>query len=115
MTGYSAGLRRHRIVIQNRKEQTQGKYGIDSKGIEWENGPTVWADVNWTKGKSAMREGALDAYSVVMVRMNWCAKINMRSRIVWNEQVYQIIPETFHPDYQQNTIQFHAQLLVNEL
>ena len=113
MTGYSAGLRRHRIVIQNRKEQTQGKYGIDSKGIEWENGPTVWADVNWTKGKSAMREGALDAYGVVLVRMRYTDKVNMRSRIVYDGETYVILPETFHADFQNNTLQFNAQILVN--
>jgi head-tail adaptor len=113
--GYSAGMRRFRITVQNRKEQTQGKYGIDSKGIEWENTIDLWASVEWQRGKSAMREGALDAYAVVMVRINYSPQISMRSRIVWEGQIYQIIPETFHPDKQANTIQFHAQLIVNDL
>lgn len=108
-------MRRFRIVVQNRKEQTTGKFGIDTQGIEWENTVCLWANVEWQKGKSGMREGALDAYAVVMVRMNWSPQINMRSRIVWEDQTYQIIPETFHPDKQANTIQFHAQLIVNDL
>lgn len=108
-------MRRFRIVVQNRKEQTTGKFGIDTQGIEWENTVCLWANVEWQKGKSGMREGALDAYAVVMVRMNWSPQINMRSRIVWENQIYQIIPETFHPDKQANTIQFHAQLIVNDL
>jgi head-tail adaptor len=108
-------MRRFRITVQNRKEQTQGKYGIDSTGIEWENTVCLWASVEWQKGKSGMREGALDAYAVILVRMNWSPQISMRSRIVWEEQTYQIIPEMFHPDKQANTIQFHAQLIVNDL
>ena len=28
--------------------------------------------------------------------------------------VYQIIPETFHPDKMENTLQFHMQLIVND-
>lgn len=108
-------MRRFRIVVQNRKEQTTGKFGIDTQGIEWENTVCLWASVEWQKGKSGMREGALDAYAVVMVRMNWSPQINMRSRIVWEGQIYQVIPETFHPDKQANTIQFHAQLIVNDL
>ena len=113
--GYSAGMRRFRITVQNRKEQTTGKYGIDSKGIDGVYTIDLWASVEWQKGKSGMREGALDAYAVILVRMNWSQQISMRSRIVWEGQIYQIIPEMFHPDKQANTIQFHAQLIVNDL
>ena len=61
-----------------------------------------------------MREGALDAYAVVLVRMRWTPDVNMRSRIVWQANTYQIIPETFHADKQANTIQFMAQLVIND-
>lgn len=111
---YTSGMRRFRIVVQNRKEQTTGKFGIDTAGIDWENTCTLWASVEWTKGKSAMREGAIDAYSVVMVRMLYSHQITMRSRIIWQGQTYAVIPETFFPDKQANTIQFHAQLIVND-
>lgn len=112
MKGYSAGLRKDRITIQNRVESAVGDYGIDSSGVEWENSGEVWASVEWQRGKSAMAEGALDAYAVVMVRMLWTCMISMRSRIVHEGQVYQILPETFHADKSSNTIQFLAQAVI---
>lgn len=109
---YSAGMRRYRIIIKNRKEQTSGSYGIDGHGIEWDDGIMLYASVSYVKGMSAMREGALDAYAVKMVRMNWSQHVNMRSRVVFQGETYQIIPETFDSDYQRNEIQFHMQLIV---
>jgi hypothetical protein len=44
--------------------------------------------------------------------MDWNSVITMRSRISWNGDIYQILPETFHPDKQANTIQFNAQVIV---
>lgn len=103
------------ITIQNRKAATLGTYGLDSSGAEFENTiEDMPADVSWSKGKRALNEGAIDAYGVVEVRMRWYDGINMRSRIVYEDQVYQILPETFHADYQTNTIQFLAQLIINE-
>lgn len=107
-------MQRMRITVQNRKEVTSGKFGIDSKGIEWENTVRLWAWIDFAKGKRAMNQGALDAYALILVRMDWSPQINMRSRIEWNGKYYQILPETFHDDYQENRIQFNAQLIVNE-
>ena len=111
---YSAGMRNYLITIQNRKEQTSGSYGIDSQGIEWEDTITLNAAVSYKKGMSAMREGSLDVYAVKMVRMNWSPQVNMRSRVVWQGQTYQIIPDTFDSDFHKNEIQFLMQLIVNE-
>lgn len=105
-------MRRYRITIQNRKEQTSGSYGIDSQGVEWEDVVTLSASVSRNKGMHAMREGALDAYAVRMVRLDYSPQVNMRSRIVWNGQTYQIIPDTFDSDYRKNEIQFLMQLIV---
>ena len=109
---YSAGMRRYRITIQNRKEQTSGSYGIDSQGVEWKDVVTLNAAVSYQKGMHAMREGSLDAYAVKMVRMNYSPQVTMRSRVVWQGQTYQIIPETFDSDFKNNEIQFHMQLVV---
>lgn len=110
--GYSSGMRKHRIVIQNRTEATVSKFGLDSGGITWEETATVWAAVDFVRGLRAMREGAIDVYGIVMVRMLWTDDINMRSRIVHDGVTYQILPETFHADMQANTIQFNAQAIV---
>lgn len=112
MKGYSAGLRKDLIIVQNRKEATVGDWGVDSGGVQWEEAFRCWAAVDWQKGKYALREGAVDAYGVVMVRMLWSPCINMRSRIVHEGMTYQILPETFHSDRQANTVQFLAQAII---
>ena len=84
MKGYSSGLRHGRVTILNRQEQTVGAYGIDSGGVGWTEVATVWADVSFVKGLRAMREGALDVYGVVMVRMNWNPDVTLRSRIAYD-------------------------------
>ena len=60
-----------------------------------------------------MNAGALDVYGVVMIRMRYNTIVNERSRILYEGKTYQIIGETFHADRQENTIQFHAQLIIN--
>lgn len=112
--GYSSGLLEDRVTVLNRKEADTNRFGLDAAGIEWESYGIVDADVTWSKGKRAMNVGAIDAYAYILVRMRWHGIINMRSRIVYNDQQYAIIPETYHADYRDNTIQFNAQLLVNE-
>jgi head-tail adaptor len=74
----------------------------------------VWASVDFAKGKSALNAGALDAYAVKMVRMRWNSIVNERSRIQWQGKTYQIVPETFNPDRQGNTIQFLCQQVIND-
>ena len=105
---------KYRVTILNRREAQQGKFGLDSAGIEFEPAGMVWANVDWQRGKSGMTAGALDAYGVKIVRMRWNSIINERSRIQWHGKTYQIIGETFHADRQDNTIQFQAQQVVND-
>jgi head-tail adaptor len=111
---YTSGLLKYRVTILNRKEAQQGKFGLDSAGIEFEPAATVWASVDWQKGKSGMVAGSLDAYGVKIVRMRWNSIITERSRIQWHGKTYQILPETFNPDHQGNTIQFFCQQIIND-
>ena len=111
---YTSGMLKHRVTIQNRREAQQGKLGLDSMGIGFEAVGTVWASVEWAKGKGALKAGALDVYGVVMVRMRWNNNINERSRILSEGKTYQIIGDTFHANRQENTIQFHAQQIIND-
>ena len=110
---YPAGLREQFITPLNRKAATVGKYGVDSAGVTWEEGTTLRAFVDYQRGKSAMNAGALDAYAVKIVRMNFTSTINERSRIKYDGKIYQIMPETFNGNYRKNTLQFLMQL-VNE-
>ena len=111
---YTSGLLKHRVTILNRTEAQQGKFGLDSAGVEFESAGTVWSSVDWAKGKGAMNAGALDVYGVVIIRMRWNTIVNERSRILYEGKTYQIIGETFHADRQDNTIQFQAQQVVND-
>ena len=111
---FSTGFLKHRIVVQNRTKAKQGKFGLDSAGIEFETAGTVWAEVTWAKGKQALNAGALDVYGVKMIRMRWNTIVNERSRIVWHGKTYQIVGDTFNADRQGNTIQFLAQQIVND-
>lgn len=112
---FSTGMLNKRIMVQNRTKAVVGKFGVDSAGIQWEDSGCVWASVEWSKSMRVLNAGAIDAYGVVLVRMRWCPFINMRSRIVYGGQTYQILPDTFHDDKQANTIQFNAQVIINEL
>ena len=101
---------------QNRTAAIGGKYGIDSDGIGWEDAcdQPLHANVDYAKGKSAMNAGSLDAYAVKIVRMRWTNVFNERSRIKYQGNVYQIIPETFNANHYENTLQFLMQLVVND-
>ena len=108
---YSTGLLRHRIEVQNRTTATMGRFGRQEP--VWVSNGSLWADVSYVKGVSAMREGAIDVYGVVMVRCRYNILIDVRSRIVYEGQTYQILGETLHQDKQENTCQFHAQIIIN--
>lgn len=111
---YQSGILKHRVTILNRTEASTGRFGKDGSGVTWTEDGTVWAAVDFVKGLRAMHEGALDVYGVVMIRMRWNSVINMRSRISYDGQFYQILGETFHAVKQENIIQFNAQVLINE-
>ena len=111
---YSAGFLHEIIIPLNRKEAKVGKYGLASAGIEWEEGPCLHANVDYQRGKSAMNAGSLDVYAVKIVRMRWTNVFNERSRVKYQDKVYQIIPETFNANHYENTLQFLMQLIVND-
>jgi head-tail adaptor len=111
---YTAGFLKDLVTVLNRKKAVQGRMGLDSAGIEWENMGCIHANVDWQKGKSGMTAGALDAYGVKIIRMRWNSIVNERSRIQWHGKTYQILPETFNADHQDDTIQFLCQQIIND-
>ena len=111
---YTAGFLKDLVTILNRKEAQQGKFGLDSAGIEWEEVGCLHANVDYQRGKSAMNAGSLDAYAVKIVRMRYTTAFNERSRVKYEDKTYQIIPETWNANYRENTLQFLMQLVVND-
>ena len=106
---YDSGFRHEFIIPLNRKAATVGKYGVDSGGVQWEEGTPLHANVDYNRGKRAMNAGALDAYAVKIVRMNFTDKISERSRIKYQGKIYQIMPETFNANFREDTLQFLMQ------
>ena len=109
---YGTSILRDVVTILNRTEAETSKFGLDGDGIEWQEAACVHANVTWAKGTRALNAGALDAYMVKQVRMRYNSIVTLRSRIKFDGQIYQIIPETFNPDKRANTIQFMMQSLI---
>lgn len=109
---YSSGITDERIFFVKRTTSTQSKYGLDGSGITYQAAGTYWANVTWKKGIKELREGALDAYDFVMVRMKWTDAIDRDCLLQRNGRWYQI--ESFNDSYKENTIQITARELANQ-
>lgn len=98
---YSTDLLDKRVEIWNREEGAQTALGKQSgryvcKGV-------AWAGLTWNKGVKAMREGALDAYDIVMVRMRWNPLVNRDTRIVCEGKTYEV--DSLNSDKGQDVMQ----------
>ena len=102
---YSTGILNKRVVILA-VEYNAGKYGKTGSKATYTKVAEVLADVTWTKGVKAMREGALDAYDTVMVRMRFNRDLTRNSFLGIDGVIFQI--QSFHADYHENTIQITA-------
>ena len=104
---YSTGMLKHRIMILNKVLPTQGEFG---ETTQYEVKSCVWADVTWSKGVKALREGALDAYDSVIFRLNFSGnvakKITRESLIEMHGKVYQI--QSLNEDHIENKIIIRA-------
>jgi SPP1 family predicted phage head-tail adaptor len=102
---YTSGLLKYRVTILNK--QVASGFG---ETTSYQPAATVWADVTWNKGVKALREGALDAYDTVMIRMRWNNIVTRDSRLQCDGVTYQI--QSLHADRQANTIQITATEIV---
>ena len=102
---YTSGLLKYRVTILNKQVATG--FG---ETTSYQPAATVWADDTWSKGAKALREGALDAYDTVLIRMRWNNVVTRDSRLQCNGVTYQI--QSFHADRQENTIQITATEIV---
>lgn len=100
---YSTGLLKDRVKILNKVLPTQGDFGATTRYAE---AAEVWASVTWSKGVKALREGALDAYDTIMVRMRYNTVVSRESRLLIDGVTYQI--QSLHADQQENIVQITA-------
>ena len=104
---YSSGLLKDRVTILNKKDAAQTGFG---ETTEYEPVACVWASVTWIKGVKALREGALDSYDTVLIRMRWNNIVTRDSRLQHDGVTYQI--QSLHRDRQDNTLQVTATEIV---
>jgi len=102
---YTSGLLKYRVTILNK--QVAAGFG---EATSYQPAACVWADVTWSKGAKALREGALDAYDTVLIRMRWNNIVTRDSRLQCDGVTYQI--QSLHADKQDNTIQITATEIV---
>ena len=102
---YSSDILRYRVTILNK--QVASGFG---ETTSYQPAACVSADVTWSKGAKALREGALDAYDTVLIRMRYNDVVTRDSRLQHGGVTYQI--QSLHADRQENTIQITATEIV---
>lgn len=108
--GYTSGRLNEKVEILERVGK-DGDYGRGSAGAEFRTLGCVSVDRDFNRGAKSMREGALDAYDVVMFRMRWNPIISRESYLRQGTRLYTI--ESFNADYQANQIQITAREVEN--
>ena len=107
---YSSGILRYCVTIYNKRNLDKVKFG---EKVKYEAVGCVHADVTWNKGVKALREGALDAYDTVMIRMRWNNIVNKFSLLECEGVTYQI--QSLHADRMANTVQITATEMVGDV
>lgn len=111
--GYGAGLLNKRVTVAMRVKAETGNFGLDSAGVKYKIvGTNIPAGKRFDKGMKSLREGAVDAYDVVMFIMRPRKNIDRWSLIKCQGKWYQI--ESFNEDYQDNQLQVTARELANQ-
>ena len=105
--GYSAGMLKYRVAILNKKDADKIPFGAKA---EYEQVACVHADVTWSKGVKSLREGALDAYDTVLIRMRWNNIVTRESLLECDGVRYQI--QSLHADKMENIVQITATEIV---
>lgn len=98
---YNRGFLNKRVTVLNRTASQDGAFG--RTGGTFVPVQTIWANVAFSKGVKAMREGALDAYDTLMIRCDCHKLLKRESRLSWDNRIFQI--ESFNEDRDQNEVQ----------
>lgn len=98
---YQSGFLHNRVTIWNKVVSTG--FGDTTS---WQDVGTVWANVTFSRGMKSLREGALDAYDTVIIRMRYNKIVTRDSLLVHDGRTYQI--QSFHRDQRENIVQITA-------
>lgn len=81
-----AGLLRHRVTLQSRVDTVDA---IGQPSTAWLITATLWADVRYLTGLSALKAGADISVGKCTIRLRYRA-INAGQRIVYGNEVFEI-------------------------
>ena len=106
-TGFTAGMRNHRITILNKVAPSEKAFG-EKTGYKRDG--SLNSSYEFNKGTRALREGSLDAYDTVIFRLNFSGNaaktITRESLIEMHGKIYQI--QSLNADHQENKIIIRA-------
>lgn len=104
---YSTGMMNKRVSVLSRMAASAGEFGRGSGGQTYVVSQEVWAAIDFVRGLSALREGALDAYDTVMIRMRWNPTVT-RESLLWHDgRMYEV--QQLNSERQRNQMQITAQ------
>ena len=113
-TGFTAGMRNHRITILNKVAPTEKAFG-EKTGYKRDG--SLNSSYEFNKGTKALREGSLDAYDTVIFRLNFSGNaaktITRESLIEMNGKIYQI--QSLNADHQENKIIIRASEMTTQV
>lgn len=97
---YSTDILKDRVNVIGKPIFVEGRFGMERK-----DGGSIprWANVTWAKGAKALREGAVEAYDTIMIRMRWSDRVTRESQIEWDGRRWKI--ESFNASKHDDTIQ----------
>jgi uncharacterized GH25 family protein len=106
-TGFTAGMRNHRITILNKVAPSEKAFG-EKTGYKRDG--SLNSSYEFNKGTKALREGSMDAYDTVIFRLNFSGNaaktITRESLIEMHGKIYQI--QSLNADHQENKIIIRA-------
>ena len=108
---YSTGMLDKLITIAKPVDNMQSDFGKSGQP-KYEILGTFNAAEDFNRGTKAMREGALDAYNIVMFRMRYRKKVTRWCVIKYEGSWYQIT--SLNSNFRSNTIQITAQEMANQ-
>ena len=103
---YTAGLMRDRVIVATKMPDIVGTFGRNSGGVRYKKAGTFWASVTFSKGMKSMREGAMDAYNTIMIRMRWNATVNRDCLLAHDGRCFTI--QSLHKNHHENIVQITA-------
>ena len=90
-------------------QRTESAFGMDSMpGKSF----TLWANVADTRGVGAMQEGAIESYTVHLVRMRYNTQITADCIVEIDGVSFRILPGTIQQRKRENECQFNIQEII---